>query len=93
MLPQIAAAPVLTASSAPGPAIAAADNPEFGRGTFSPLGGVGAPPRKFARQLPIERDGGTHFVAVDQIVAVHANAHYTYVFDGGDKLFCPLVHQ
>jgi DNA-binding LytR/AlgR family response regulator len=40
--------------------------------------------------LPIEREGGTHFVAVDQIVAVHANAHYTYVFDGGDKLFCPL---
>ena len=69
---------------------ATADNPEFGRGTFSPLGGAGAPPRKFARQLPIERDGGTHFVAVDQIVAVHANAHYTYVFDGGDKLFCPL---
>jgi diguanylate cyclase len=72
------------------PSIAAAGNPEFGRGTFSPLGGVGGPPRKFARQLPIERDGGTHFVAVDQIVAVHANAHYTYLFDGGDKLFCPL---
>src|SRR5580698_8334029 len=68
----------------------AAGNPEFGQGTFSPLGGVGGPPRIFARQLPIERDGGTHFVAVDQIVAVHANAHYTYVFDGGDKLFCPL---
>ncbi|HEY1746577.1 MAG TPA: MHYT domain-containing protein [Xanthobacteraceae bacterium] len=67
-----------------------ADSLEFGHGTFSPLGGVGGPPRKFARQLPIEREGGTHFVAVDQIVAVHANAHYTYVFDGGDKLFCPL---
>jgi diguanylate cyclase len=75
---------------APEPSIVVADNPGFGRGTFSPLGGAGAPPRKFARQLPIERDGGTHFVAVDQIVAVHANAHYTYVFDGGDKLFCPL---
>ena len=33
---------------------------------------------------------GYHGVSVDQIVAVHANAHYTYVFDGGDKLFCPL---
>ncbi len=64
---------------------------EFGRGTFSPLGGAGAPPRRFARHLPIERDGGTHFLAVDQVVAIHANAHYTYVFDGNDKLFCPLA--
>jgi NO-binding membrane sensor protein with MHYT domain len=83
-----AAVPV--AALPPASFIVAAGNPEFGQGTFSPLGGVGGPPRIFARQLPIERDGGTHFVAVDQIVAVHANAHYTYVFDGGDKLFCPL---
>ena len=34
-------------------------NPEFGRGTYSPLGGIGAPPRRFARHLPIERDGST----------------------------------
>ena len=88
--PRTVAAQAPIASPIPQPAIAAADNTQFGRGTFSPLGGVGAPPRKFARQLPIERDGGTHFVAVDQIVAVHANAHYTFVFDGGDKLFCPL---
>jgi diguanylate cyclase len=88
--PQSVAAQLLVASPSTAGAAVAADNPEFGHGIFSPLGGVGAPPRKFARQLPIERDGGTHFVAVDQIVAVHANAHYTYVFDGGDKLFCPL---
>ena len=88
--PHTVAVPVAAASPASEPSIVAADTPEFGRGTFSPLGGVGGPPRKFARQLPIERDGGTHFVAVEQIVAVHANAHYTYVFDGGDKLFCPL---
>ncbi|MDR3421676.1 MAG: MHYT domain-containing protein [Xanthobacteraceae bacterium] len=67
------------------------DSPEFGRGTYSPLGGAGAPPRRFARHLPIERDGGTHFLAVEQVVAVHANAHYTYIFDGNDKLFCPLA--
>jgi len=65
-------------------------NPEFGRGTFAPLGGAGAP-RRFARHLPIERDGGTHFVAVDDVVAIHANAHYTYIFNGSDKLFCPLA--
>jgi NO-binding membrane sensor protein with MHYT domain len=73
------------------PAAAGDDNPEFGRGTYAPLGGAGTPPRRFARHLPIERDGGTHFLAVEQVVAVHANAHYTYVFDGNDKLFCPLA--
>jgi diguanylate cyclase len=65
-------------------------SPEFGRGTFAPLGGAGAP-RRFARHLPIERDGGTHFVAVDDVVAIHANAHYTTIFNGSDKLFCPLA--
>jgi NO-binding membrane sensor protein with MHYT domain len=73
------------------PASGEGDSPEFGRGTYAPLGGAGAPPRRFARHLPIERDGGTHFVAVDDVVAVHANAHYTYIFDGNDKLFCPLA--
>ena len=43
-----------------------------------------------ARLLPIVRDGATHFVAVRDIVAVHANAHYTTVFDGTSKFFCPL---
>ena len=33
----------------------------------------------------------THFVAVEDVVAIHANAHYTYVFNGTDKLFCPLA--
>ncbi len=55
-----------------------------------PLGGIGAPPRRFARHLPVERDGATHHIAVETIVAVHANAHYTTIFDGTAKLFCPL---
>jgi DNA-binding LytR/AlgR family response regulator len=38
----------------------------------------------------VERDGLTHYVPVDTVVAVHANAHYTYIFDGTTKLFCPL---
>ena len=63
---------------------------ETGRGGYAPLGGAGAPPRRAARHLPIERDGATHFVAVDEIVAIHANAHYTFIFDGSVKLFCPL---
>ena len=73
------------------PAVAKAeDSPDLGRGTYAPLGGLGAP-RRFARHLPVERDGATIFVAVDDVVAIHANAHYTYVFNGQEKLFCPLA--
>ena len=74
-----------------GPALAATDPGGLGQGTYQPLGGVGAPPRRAAKQLPVEREGATHYVPVDEIVAVHANAHYTYVFDGQAKLFCPLA--
>jgi NO-binding membrane sensor protein with MHYT domain len=83
-------------TSVPAPASSAADNrsgngADIGQGGYAPLGGAGLPPRRLARQLPVERDGGTHFVAVEQVVAVHANAHYTYIFDGTSKLFCPLA--
>jgi NO-binding membrane sensor protein with MHYT domain/DNA-binding LytR/AlgR family response regulator len=64
---------------------------EFGQGTYAPLGGAGGAPRRLARHLPVEREGTTQFVAVDDIVAVHANAHYSYIFDGTAKLFCPLA--
>jgi len=67
---------------------AATDDAEFDR---EPLGGVGASPRRLARHLPIERDGSTHFVAVEDVIAIHANAHYTFIFNGSDKLFCPLA--
>jgi len=58
---------------------------------FAPLGAAGGPPRRIARQLPVEHDGGIHFVPVEDVVAVHANAHYTYIFDGKVKFFCPLA--
>jgi hypothetical protein len=79
-----------TDATAKAPA-AEADGPEWGRGTFAPLGGAGTPPRRFARHLPIEREGGRQFVAVDDVVAVHADAHYTQIFNGNDRLFCPLA--
>ncbi len=78
--------PIAAPGSAP-----AMGNFDVGQGGYGPLGGAGAPPRRLARHLPIERDGVTHFVPVDQVVAVHANAHYTYIFDGAAKLFCPLA--
>jgi hypothetical protein len=71
--------------------IATVDSPQLGHGTFAPLGGAGAPPRRFARHLPIERDGGRQFVPIEDVVAVHANAHYTHIFNGSDRLFCPLA--
>ena len=67
-----------------------AETAELGQGSNGPLGGAGGSPRRFARQLPVQRDGVTHYVAVETVVAVHANAHYTYIFDGTAKLFCPL---
>jgi LytTr DNA-binding domain/Bacterial signalling protein N terminal repeat len=77
-----------------GASVAAVDGhagAELGQGSYGPLGGAGAPPRRLARQLPVERDGSTRYVLVDDIVAVHANAHYAYIFDGSSKLFCPLA--
>jgi NO-binding membrane sensor protein with MHYT domain len=79
------------AEPATAPTSSAGETADIGQGTYAPLGGAGAPPRRLARHLPIERDGVTHFVAVDQVVAIHANAHYTYIFDGTAKLFCPLA--
>jgi NO-binding membrane sensor protein with MHYT domain len=95
MLAVAAAGPAAQAGDAavavvPAPGSETAASVELGRGGYGPLGGAGSP-RRFARHLPIERDGKTHFLAVEQVVAVHANAHYTYIFDGNDKLFCPLA--
>ena len=39
----------------------------------------------------MEQDGTRRLLPVDSIVAIHANAHYTYVFDGTAKYFCPLA--
>jgi len=55
--------------------------------------GPAAPATDAARPVhgfPVERDGVTRFIPADDIVAIHANAHYTYLYDGAAKLFCPL---
>jgi len=49
---------------------------------------AGAPPRGY---LPVERDGTKAQIAVADVVAVHADAHYTQLFDGSRSLFCPLA--
>jgi NO-binding membrane sensor protein with MHYT domain len=70
---------------------AASEAAELGWGSYGPLGGAGSPPRRSARYLPVEHEGARHYIPVDSILAVHANAHYTYIFNGTTKLFCPLA--
>jgi diguanylate cyclase len=82
--PDVSVAPVFAASRN-------GNQAQFGRGTYAPLGGAGGPPPRIAHHLPVEREGATHFIPVEDVVAVHANAHYTYVFNGTLKLFCPLA--
>ncbi|WP_275749219.1 MHYT domain-containing protein [Hoeflea sp. YIM 152468] len=40
--------------------------------------------------LPIEKNGNRFHIAASEVISVHANAHYTYVFNGRDDLFCTL---
>ncbi|WP_346898693.1 MHYT domain-containing protein [uncultured Roseibium sp.] len=43
------------------------------------------------RALPVERDGARSMLSTSDIVAVHADAHYTQLFDGARNHFCPLA--
>ncbi len=40
--------------------------------------------------LPVHRDGILQVIDLDDVVSVQANAHYTHVSNGTNKLFCPL---
>ena len=87
-LASAAVAPPVSAAALLAPAGGA--EPDLGQGSYGPLGGAGGPPRRPARHLPVEQGGATHFLPVEAIIAIHANAHYTTVFDGRSELFCPL---
>lgn len=61
----------------------------------SPVGSQANPPARDPAPLPeaflpIEKNGMARTIGFDAVVSVHANAHYTYLFDGRDDLFCPL---
>ena len=43
-----------------------------------------------AASIPVEKDGRTREIAVGDIYAIRANAHYTYVHDGEKEYFCTL---
>ncbi len=51
-----------------------------------------APPdvRTYEQLLPVEKYRGSKTIATADIFSVHANAHYTYVFNGREDIFCPL---
>jgi NO-binding membrane sensor protein with MHYT domain len=86
--PRTAESPIEAPAASPKPGLP--EGADLGQGTFAPLGGAGGPPRRPASHLPVEQSGGTRFLPVEEVVAVQANAHYTYVFDGKAKLFCAL---
>jgi len=48
----------------------------------APIAGAAAP-------VPFERHGRTEFVAPDRIAAIRAEGHYTVLYVGDEKLFCP----
>jgi diguanylate cyclase len=58
--------------------------------------GSGAPPAPVARSVPkpsvanirVEKDGRGRLLAVGDVYAVRANAHYTFVHDGQREYFC-----
>jgi len=65
---------------------------------LAPMAGDGREPAPFAAAaaptrsafVPVEKDGRTRELAVADIYAVRANAHYTYVHDGEQEYFCGL---
>ena len=46
--------------------------------------------RAAGRSIRVEKDGRWRDIAVDDIFAIRANAHYTYVHDGEQEYFCNL---
>jgi len=72
-----AIAPEPRPSSAPGAAVALSD-------------GAVAPAFPRSKTIRVEKDGRWRDIAPDDIFAVRANAHYTYVYDGEQEYFCSL---
>ena len=55
----------------------------------APLAAAAAAPVR-AASIPVEKDGRARELAVADIYAIRANAHYTYVHDGEQEYFCNL---
>jgi hypothetical protein len=94
-----AEAPAQTVQGEPVPAVARHDAPESAPAAAEQPAGAApatvhplraafaeAPPRR----LPVERDGHVRYIDMGELVAVHADTHYTKLFDGRTEHFCPL---
>ena len=46
-------------------------------------------PTAFRAGVPYEREGQTFFAEPDKIAAIRAEGHYTVLYIGAEKLFCP----
>lgn len=44
---------------------------------------------KAERRIPYESDARTHFISPDHVSAIRAEGHYTVLYSGNTKLFCP----
>jgi NO-binding membrane sensor protein with MHYT domain len=47
--------------------------------------------RRQPHSISVEKDGRAHEISIDDIFAVRANAHYSYVHDGEQEYFCGLA--
>ena len=74
--PQRIAAPAALPSSSPEPAVISAEQP---------LASAAHP-----TAIRVEKDGRWRDIALEDIFAVRANAHYTYIYDGEQEYFCNL---
>jgi len=74
--PQRIAAPAAPPFSSPEPAVISAEQP---------LASAARP-----KAIRVEKDGRWREIALEDIFAVRANAHYTYIYDGEQEYFCNL---
>lgn len=76
----------------PGPAPQSPQSPQTGR-PAALLGTAATDPASPAAPLsagvPYVRDGRTQFAPRDSIAALRAEGHYSLLYVGGEKLFCP----
>ncbi|PVB62783.1 MHYT domain-containing protein [Labrenzia sp. 011] len=59
-------------------------------GLQAAAGAVRPSPLSAKRTLPIEKDGQKTQIGVPEIYSIHADAHYTRLYDGNREFFCPL---
>jgi NO-binding membrane sensor protein with MHYT domain len=80
-----AAVPSHTIASAPASRPTSAPQSEL-------IASVGSPPVTPPRlaTIRVEKDGRWRDIVSDEIFAVRANAHYTYIYDGEQEYFCNL---